>query len=197
MKRARAPLACVGLVVATLLAREAFGLPVVGAARPSVRLLDGWERTLELSRLGAKPVLVVYEDKGSSTQNQPFKDELAQLAKGDRYKSGVAFVAIADLQGYDYWPVRGLVKDAIRDESRKFGTVIYCDWDGSARAALALRRGVSSVVLYGKEGKVLFAYEGSLPLPKRREALALIRAAVEGDATVSASPSSPSSPSSR
>ena len=67
------------------------------------------------------------------------KEELGKLAKGDRYKTAIALLAVADVEGYDYWPVRGFVKSAIRKESRKFGTTIYCDWDGSFRSALGLR----------------------------------------------------------
>jgi len=161
-------------------ASTSFALPSLGATRPTVELVDGWERTLDLSSLGAKPVLVVYEDKESSAQNQPFKDELSRLAKGDRYKSAIALVAIADVGGYDYWPVRGFVKDAIREQSRKFGTVIFCDWDGKARTALGVKRGVSSVLLYGKDGKVLFASEGVMSAARRKEVIDLLRKQVDG-----------------
>ncbi len=133
---------------------------------------------MELSRLGAKPVLIVYEDKDSATQNQAFKNDLANLARGDRYRDTVGLVAIADVQGYDYWPVRGFVKDAIKDESRKFGTVIYCDWDGAARRTLGLRRGTSSVILYGKDGKVIFSHEGAMSADERQQAIVLLRAQV-------------------
>ncbi len=153
----------------------AHALPGVGAARPVVRLVDGWDRPFELPRANGKPVLVVYEDKDSSTQNQTFKAELGALGKGDRYKKSITLVAIADLQGYDYWPVRGFVKDAIQSESQKFGTVIYCDWNGAARSSLGLRRGVSTIVLYGRDGKVAFSHEGSMSAAKRREAIEILQ----------------------
>jgi hypothetical protein len=175
----RPRLAALAIVALLLVAWPAHGLPLPGAALPALRLLDAWDRTLELSRLGAKPVLVVYEDKDSATQNQAFKNDLATLARGDRYRSSVGLVAIADVQGYDYWPVRGFVKDAIKDESHKFGTVIYCDWDGSAQRTLGLRRGTSNVILYGKDGKVLFSHEGAMSADERRQAIALLRAQVE------------------
>jgi len=173
-------LAATAAVALALCASSALALPSLGAARPAVRLVDGWERTLDLSSLGTKPVLVVYEDKDSSAQNQPFKDELSRLAKGDRYKSSIALVAIADVGGYDYWPVRGFVKDAIREQSRKFGTVIFCDWDGTARTALGVKRGVSTVLLYGRDGKVLFANEGVMSPARRKEVIDLLRRQVDG-----------------
>lgn len=169
----------VGLA-AVMSTRTTLALPPPGADRPALRLRDAWERSLELSRLGGEPVLVVYEDKDSSGQNDAFKAELATLARGDRYKASVALVAVADVQGYDYWPVRGFVKEAIRNQSRKFGTPIYCDWDGAAQRSFGLRRGVSNVILYGREGKVLFSHEGPMSASERHQAIELLRAQVEG-----------------
>ena len=91
----------------------------------------------------------------------------------------MGLVAIADVQGYDYWPVRGFVKDAIRDESRKFGTVIYCDWDGTAQRTFGLQRGTSNLILYGRDGKVIFSHEGPLSAVERSHAIELLRRQVE------------------
>jgi predicted transcriptional regulator len=142
-------------------------------------MVDAWERTYETSQVGQRPLLVLYEDKASSSDNKAFKDELSKLAKGDAYKTKVVLLAVADLTGYDYWPTRGFVKDAVRDESRKAGTPIYCDWDGSIGRALSVKRGASNVMLYGKDGKVLFSYEGAMPEASRKELLELLRQQVE------------------
>ena len=73
-----------------------------------------------------------------------------------------------------------IVKDAIREESKKVGTTIYCDWTGSFRKAFKLAKGKSSVVLVGKDGKVLFAGEGKLSADDRKKLLALLKSQVEG-----------------
>ena len=167
------------LVVASIL-RTARALPALGALRPEVTLKDAWERSITLSRFRGMPVLVVYEDKGSSTQNQRLKDDLARLGQGDRYKQSVGLVAVADVSGYDYWPVRGFVKDAIQSESEKQHTTIYCDWDGHVRTSLGLEKGMSNVVLFGKDGKVLFAASGTVSDQRREELVRLLRHEVEG-----------------
>lgn len=167
------------LALATVaLAGPATALPTLGAARPAVSLVDGWDRPFVLPGGHQKPVLVVYEDKESAQQNQAFKDDLSKLGKGDRYKQRITLVAVADLQGYDYWPVRGMVKDAIQSESVKFGTPIYCDWNGAMRSSLKVKKGVSSVLLYNREGKLVFSHEGPMPPAKRQAAIALLREAV-------------------
>lgn len=171
----RSQLVPLALVVASLFATQAFAVPEAGSARPDIRLHDAWDRTLELKSLHGMPVLVVYEDKDSASQNQAFKDDLGQLARGDRYKDQIALVAVADVDGYDYWPVRGFVKSAIRDESRKWNTVIYCDWNGGVRQSLRLDRGASNVVLFGKSGRVLFSHAGPMSREQRAQVIALLR----------------------
>jgi predicted transcriptional regulator len=175
-QRARRVVVLGGLLASMTAASLCHALPNVGDARPQVRLVDAWERTLDIDDKAKKAILVVYEDRDSSKQNQTLKDELASLAKDPKFEVGVTVVAIADLTAYNYWPVKGFAKDAMRDESRKFGTTIFCDWDGTARSKLRLRQGVSNVVLYGKEGKVLFAHEGAMPVESRRAVLAVLRA---------------------
>ncbi len=157
----------------------ALALPAEGAAAPNARIEDADGRALELKAFKGKPILIVYEDKDSATQNQPLKDALSKLAKGDRYKASVALAAVADVSSYDYWPVKGFVKDSIREESRKQGTTIYCDWSGSFRGAYGLRRGLSSIVLVGRDGHVLFAAEGAVNAEQRNRLVELLKVEVE------------------
>lgn len=155
-------------------------LPSVGADAPNGKVEDADGKQLDTKSLKGKPLLIVYEDKDSATQNDALKKELSDLAKGDKYKSKIALAAVADVSAFDFWPVKGFVKDAIREESKKAGTTIYCDWNASFRKAFKLTKGKSSVVLVGKDGKVLFAGEGALSEGDRKKLLALLKAQVEG-----------------
>lgn len=158
----------------------ALGLPPVGKDAPNGKAEDADGKAIETKNLKGKPVLIVYEDRDSAKQNEKLKKELSDLAKGDKYKSSVALAAVADVSSYDFWPAKGFVKDAIREESKKAGTTIYCDWNASFRKAFKLTKGKSSIVLVGKDGKVLFAGEGSLSESDRKKVLALLKAQVEG-----------------
>ena len=173
---ARALARALVVAVALALPASAAAVPQGGSTLPAVTLSDAWDRTLDLGKLAGKPTLVVYEDKDSAQQNAALKEELSKLAKGDKYKERVALVAVADVSGFDYWPAKGFVKDAIKSESRKAGTVIYCDWSGAARDRLAVKKGVSSVVLYDKSGKVAFSASGTLSAAQRKELVGLVRA---------------------
>jgi hypothetical protein len=157
---------------------DASALPLAGAVRPEVQLTDAWDRSIRLSTYRGMPVLVVYEDKASSAQNAALKSELAVLARGEKYRRLIALVAVADVSGYDYWPMRGFVRSAIRSESTRQNTDIYCDWDGHVRSALGLERGQSNVVLYGGDGSVLYAHAGPMSVEARGTFIGLLRAQV-------------------
>jgi len=181
MKTGKRPfIPALAFLTALTLASSALALPNEGDAAPNARVEDADGHAVELKQFKGKPILIVYEDKESAEQNQELKKDLSKLAKGDRYKSRVALAAVADVSSYDFWPVKGFVKDAIREESRKQGTTIYCDWNGTFRSRYKLRRGVSSVVLVGKDGHVLFAGEGKLSAEQRKRLIGMLRDQVEG-----------------
>ncbi len=164
----------------TVAGADAKALPKEGDAAPNARLEDVDGRVVELKQFKGKPILIVYEDKESAEQNSELKKELSKLAKGERYKSTMAIAAIADVSAYDFWPAKGFVKDAIREESRKQGTTIYCDWNGAFRTRYKMRQGVSNVVLVAKNGHIAFASEGKLSQEKRKRLIELLRVEVEG-----------------
>jgi len=176
-------LVAVGAVVSAgslLGSSSALAVPREGEAAPNARMEDADGRIAELKAFAGKPILIVYEDRDSAKQNHALKSELAELARGERYQARIALAAVADVSAWDFWPAKGMVRDAIRDESRKQGTTIYCDWTGAFRSAYQLRRGVSNVVLVGRDGRVLFAAEGVLDAASRKRLFALLKAQVEG-----------------
>ncbi len=171
------------LVLGLLLALDVssvWALPKLGAAAADASMEDADGRRAKVSSFSGKPILIVYEDKDSATLNQPFKDDLAKLAAGDKYRESIALLPLADVSAYNFWPVKGFVKDAIREESKKVGTTIYCDWDASFRSAFDIRAGSSSIILVGRNGAVLFAAEGALSVEQREKVVSLLRAEVEG-----------------
>ena len=163
-------------------ATHAGALVAPGSLRPGGRVHDAEDQTLDLRAINGKPILVLYEDKDSAKLNEALKADLSRLAKGDRYRKAVALVPVADVQSFDFWPVRGFVKDAIRSESKKHGATIYCDWDGNFQRAAGFKRGTSSVLLIGRDARVLFSHEGALSARQREQLIALLRSEVEDPA---------------
>ncbi len=170
--------AVVALAAPTLFATDALALPKVGDARAAVSLTDGWDRSMDLSKM-ERPLLLIYEDKDSQNDNQKLKDELGKLDEAIHYRKSVAHVAVADVSGYDYWPAKGIVKDELKKWSQRLKLVIYGDFTGKARTRLAMDAGKSNVVLYSKAGKVLFAKSGTLSEHDRADLVARLRGEVQ------------------
>jgi hypothetical protein len=162
-----------------LAATSAQALLPLGALRPVASVFDADDRKLDLRSINGKPMLILYEDKDSAKLNDAFKADLSRLARGDRYKNSVALVPVADVQSFDFWPIRGFVKDSIRGESKKVGATIYCDWDGGLQRSAGFRRGTSSIILVGRDARISFAAEGALTKEQRERILDLLRAEVE------------------
>ena len=171
--------AALASVVVLLAASDAMALPTIGRVVPAARVADADGHAIDLRALGNKPALVLYEDKDSATTNAAFKADLSRLAKGDKYKTSIALIPVADVSSYDFWPVKGFVKDSIRSESKKVGATIYCDFSGSFRNALGLQRGIASVVLIARDGKALFAKQGALDSAERARVIDVLRAEVD------------------
>ena len=161
------------------LPRGARALPPVGAVRADVAMEDSWERAETLAQYDGMPMLVLYEDRGSGQLNADFKRELAEVARDGRYKGIVAFIPVADVSSYDYWPVRGFARRSVQKQSLATRTNIFCDWKGAIRDALQLTRKTSNVVLYDQGGKVVFAHAGALSSEERAKLFALLKALVD------------------
>lgn len=171
------------LIVTTVLTPvTALALPAVGTSRADAQLEDSWERLDAFSNYRGMPVLVLYEDKSSSGQNVELKRELTEIAQDGRYKGIVAFMPIADVSSYDYWPVRAFARRSVQKQSLATHTNIICDWKGVVRDALGLDKKSSNVVLYDKDAKVVFAHAGALSPEQRAVLFAMLRDQVEQQA---------------
>jgi hypothetical protein len=168
------------VLAAAVASSPADALIRAGSLRPAARAVDADDRTLDLRGINGKPILVLYEDKDSAKMNEPLKADLSRLAKGDRYRDAIALVPVADVQSFDFWPARGFVKSAIRSESQKVGATIYLDWNGDFQRAAGFQRGTSSVLLIGRDARVLFSSQGALDATQRAHLIGLLRAQVEG-----------------
>lgn len=166
--------AMVGIGMA-LTAGMAYALPRAGSQAPVARAetVDG--KVLEPRALGGKVALIFYEDKDSAKDNKALKDAITQQGKTVGHKDNAVIFAVADVSAYDYWPARGFVKDAIREEEKKTGTSIYLDWNGSFGKAFGFQTGSSNLVLLGPDNKVKLAHVGIVPPALRATILGELR----------------------
>jgi hypothetical protein len=162
------------------LAGIAEGLPLIGTVTPAVQLqhVDGKSEPLQPQT--GLPTLIFYESRDSKQQNQELKRKLKRLVDsvGGDYRGHLQLFPIANLEGLDFWPVRNFAQNAVRSESRRIGTEIYCDWNGELREKLQLKPNLSSVILLDRRGKVIFAAEGVLGPSEQKRLLDLLESEI-------------------
>lgn len=162
--------ALVAAVVSTVAAAPK---PGDGLPPAKVASLDGKE--FDTRAISGKIALIFYEDKDSAKHNLALKNELTRVKSSPGWKPNVVVTAVADVGGYDWWPAKGFVKDAIQAEQRKSGVTIFLDWSGEFGKALKATKGASNVVLVGPDGKVQIAHQGAVPQSVRDAIIAAIR----------------------
>jgi hypothetical protein len=164
------------LVVLLATSSKARALPEIGSQAPELELLPVEGDPTDLKSAFGRPTLIVYESRATHSQNWPFKKKLKDLVQATAsYRDEVVLFAIADVEGYDFWPVRGFAAEAVRSEAKRIGWPIYCDWKGDLRKGLDIDRDKSTVILLDRRGKVLFASEGPLPEEQQQHVLDLLR----------------------
>ncbi|MRG92481.1 hypothetical protein GF068_11160 [Polyangium spumosum] len=150
------------------------------AVAPNARVEDADGKAVEIKSLKGKPIVIVYDDRTSAPKSEAFRRELVKLLKTGPYASKVSLLLVADVSPYDFWPARGTVKDAVREETKKQGTTVYCDWTGGMRTAYKLKNEITGVVMVGKDGRVAFAKEGVPQGADQKRLVEALKAAVEG-----------------
>jgi predicted transcriptional regulator len=157
----------------------ALGVPKERDVAPNARIEDADGHALEIKSLKGKPVIIVYDDRTSAPKSEAYRRELVKLLKSAAFASKVTLLVVGDVSPYDFWPARGTVKDAVRKESQKQGTTVYCDWTGGLRSAYKLKTDVTSVVMVGKDARVRFAFEGVPAGAEQTRLVDALRAEVE------------------
>lgn len=124
------------------------------------KLVDLADQPVSLRGLAGKVVVVVHQDRHSSEQNPALKDKLSALLA--RFPSDLKIVALADVGGYDFWPAKGYVKDALKSLDSGGGALVACDWKGAVRKAYKLKQKHSVVFVLSKAQAVVSMTSGQL-----------------------------------
>ena len=159
------------------------GLPVDSVGPLDAALVDSHDRPVRLAEFRGKPLVLFYEDRGSSEQNAPLKRALHDRAGHGPLTRAAHVLGVANVAAYDFWPVREFALSAIRDIERRDGVRILVDWRRALLAApFSLPDAASSVVLLDAEGRWVHAWSGPLGERSTEEFFEALGRLVEGAA---------------
>jgi hypothetical protein len=153
--------ALAAIAVLVLTAAVARAAPPRGAPLPRIEVEDvGAGRMRPLP--DARPVLVMYEDQAAQKQNERARAVLGRINDRAANRARFEFVAVADVEKWDWWPAKGYVLDDLKEIARRENTPLFADWKGALRRAWGFDKHQSVLVLAGADGKVRFAAQGTL-----------------------------------
>lgn len=126
----------------------------------NAQILDLDDKPVSLRAMQGRVVIVLHQDRYSSEQNQVFKDRLGELVL--RYPQKLQLVALAEAGGYNFWPARRYVKDALRPLRELGGALVACDWKGAVQKSYRIPARQSAVFVVGKDGTLQALKKGVL-----------------------------------
>ncbi|MBK7862646.1 MAG: hypothetical protein IPJ65_29370 [Archangiaceae bacterium] len=130
----------------------------------------------------SRPTVLFYEDKDTNQLNQPLKDTLYALGKARSLLDAASVVAIANVQGFDWFPARNFVVTAVKKTEVSIGVPVYLDWDGTmTKKPWSLNPKNATVMVLDPKGAVQFSYQGKLTEQKTAEVLALLEKLIEAN----------------
>ena len=155
------PYRLVAVLAFVAVAGASWAIPQAGRALARVEIEDvaaGRMRPLP----DAHPVLVFYEDKEAEGQNKEAQRVLGRINDRAENRARFEFVAVADVEKWDWWPAKRYVLADLKQIARRENTPLFADWKGAVRKAWGLGAHQSTLVLAGSDGKLLFAGAGTL-----------------------------------
>jgi len=145
------------IAVASGLAAAAWGQPL------DARVSNTQGKSVWLAQLRGKPTVLFYEDKDSTAENQALKDELFRQGKEKGLLEAATVIAIANVQGYDWFPAKNFVVSAVKDTEKTSGIPVYLDWNGTLSSKpWNLSATGSTVLVFDAKGERLFSRTGKL-----------------------------------
>jgi hypothetical protein len=140
-----------------------------------VHLEDADGEAVVLHSMLGKPTIVFYEERDSTALNQPLKDELFKRGKENNLLEAVQVVAVADLQGYNWFPARNFALAGVRDAQKKAGIPVYVDWNATMRAApWKMKEKTSNVVLLDANGALVMRFDGKVDAEQQEKLFAAV-----------------------
>lgn len=127
-----------------------------------------------------RPAVLFYEDKDSTSVNQPLKEALFAIGKQKGMLGAVTVVAVANVTGFDWFPARNFVVAAVRDSERAIGIPIYLDWSGAlTRPPWSLKPEKATVVVLDRSGAVSWVKHGKVQPKEIDELIARLGGLIE------------------
>ncbi len=135
----------------------------VGANAPFFRIKSGNDEELTLDSVKGKITVIFYETREVAEKNRRLKAELKksyqQLAESQ--KASIVRLPVINCSSA-FWPISGIWKSKLRENTIKEGLTIYGDWDGKMVSDYRMKDNESNIVMIDKKGVIRYFWSGKV-----------------------------------
>ena len=142
-----------------------FALINEGMQAPEFTVTSGDGIEMTLRKLSGTVTTIFYEtkDKEIIEKNRALKNEVNQFFSGqtDSMKKSISRIAIVDCRKAS-WPLIGIWKSKLLENSKKEGIMIYGDWDGRFAKNYTIIDGETNFLIIDKIGAIRYSKAGQI-----------------------------------
>lgn len=134
----------------------------------SVESGDGKEVT-EKSVKG-KVVIMFYEKRNVVKKNAEMKDRLNEIfdCRSVNIQQTIVRLPIIDCS-HVFWPVSEIWKKGLRDNSKRVGMMVYCDWTGNVSRDFRMVPDESNMLILDGKGIIRYRFSGKIDQDRLEE----------------------------
>jgi hypothetical protein len=122
---------------------------------------DG-EKVTEKSVKG-KVVIMFYEKRDVAKKNADMKDKLNELfdCQPVNIQRTIVRLPVIDCS-HVFWPVSEIWKKGLRDNSKRVGMTVYCDWTGNVSRDFRMLPDESNMLILDDKGMIRYRFSGKI-----------------------------------
>jgi len=134
----------------------------VGTNAPFFKIKSGDDKELTFYMIKGKTTLIFYETKDVVEKNLRLKRELHKFYKEQPdFTEKSIILPVINCSGA-FWPVTGIWKSKLRENSKKEVITIYGDWDGKMFSDYKMKDKESNVVIIDEKGIIRYYAYGKI-----------------------------------
>ncbi|HEX2967018.1 MAG TPA: hypothetical protein VHO84_14620 [Syntrophorhabdaceae bacterium] len=135
-----------------------------GPYAPVFSIETGEGKTINNDNIRGKIAVIFYETKDATRQNAETKGKLDEMVGRQSDSIKRMIVRHATIMDFSHvlWPITELWKNGLRDNSKRVGMMVFCDWTGNVSRNFQMAYGQSNLVIIDQQAVIRYRFFGKI-----------------------------------
>lgn len=136
---------------------------LLGKKAPSFKIVSGDGKELTLDKVKGKIAVIFYETREVVEKNRELKRSLGTFFRQQAAETPDLLIPVSVIDcSSAFWPLTGIWKSKLVENSKRERVTIYGDWDGSMRSDYKMQENESNIVVLDTTGTVRYFKSGKV-----------------------------------